>query len=226
MKWLKYSLSALLLVGLTALTLLFPRLYYGRADRKESSVDVRTLRLESTRESFTAAETLRILSQNASNGIYSEQTSSLVTSAVMADCKEIVEMIFGSPLNSLATKYFVQTMQTCENATVQAYQFLTLAEGDVVRFTLISAQFGDLYLCYDRDTKAVIEIDCYVPFDEIAAEEAQKLIAQLESGVDIGAYYSAFGLQSWESGSLLEVQETGFQFSAGIGKIREIDGHF
>ncbi len=224
MKWLKYGLSTLLILGLTALMLVFPRFYYARADRQDAALKTRAIRLESTQDPLTAAETLRIFSENSANGIYTQVPLTGSTNEYAADCKAIVDDIFGASEQSPVANYLWQKLDSYESASIEARQFLTLSEGVIVRLTLISAQFDNLSFYYEQDTKAAIGFSFFIPYDDIEPDQTSKIIFQLEEGIETYVYYSTLGLQAWEFDYQIDaLTESGVLFSASVREANEAD---
>lgn len=71
MKTLKYGLSGLVMAALTLLFLCIPTLYYRLTDRENANVSTREIYLEQTADPLTPSQTIRLLHDNASTGLFS-----------------------------------------------------------------------------------------------------------------------------------------------------------
>lgn len=155
MKTLKYGLSGLVMAALTLLFLCIPTLYYRLTDRENANVSTREIYLEQTADPLTPSQTIRLLHDNASTGLFSRVQNNRSTDEYLAKAPTLIQAVCGPA--SYLTKLLIGRLPGPAAVTVETYRFLTMSGYDVLTRTVVMAYFGDLYICYNHDT-AVMQL--------------------------------------------------------------------
>ena len=199
MKWIKYASSGFAILLLTTLVLLFPTAYQQYSLQKGSEIRFRELSLESTEQKLTQRQVLRLLCDNAANSAWSEVQNNKTTLEYKQDCKNILRAVFGEENSGELTALLLDQLENSKTSMVKTFKFLTLSGDDIIGLNLVLARFGSLYLFYEEETKAALQIAVYG--DMLESSEVYT-VNEYTSGQKDGknpfAYYGSLGIEDWE----------------------------
>lgn len=206
MKWIKYLLSGAAILLLTVLVMLFPNAYQQHADRQETPAAPRDILLEQTVEKPTASEMLRLIIDSLYiDGSYVaiETERDKTAEEYTADCRQILEDVFGNKEESKTTALLLERLEQGKNVQVQTYQVVMLAGNDVLTNDFVSAQYGDMSIWYEEEHRIALHIavdssrDDSVSSPDWNEKEALFDFAS-EQAAAVEAYYRALGLKDGE----------------------------
>lgn len=192
MKTLKYGLSGLVMAALTLLFLCIPTLYYRLTDRENANVSTREIYLEQTADPLTPSQTIRLLHDNASTGLFSRVQNNRSTDEYLAKAPTLIQAVCGPA--SYLTKLLIGRLPGPAAVTVETYRFLTMSGYDVLTRTVVMAYFGDLYICYEEETEVVLAIA--VLGEGGNAYSTNEFSAAVDENDYPDRYYQGLGLES------------------------------
>lgn len=224
---LKYALSGLAVAALTVFFVLFPAAYYRQADARSAAVTVQSITLEHAQQTLTPAQTMRLLYEQGANCIYTASNSQEAGDAVADDCRQIVRELFGSEEESYIATELCGRIDQYTADTVPTIQCMMLYEGEVVVLNLVSVWIdGDLWMCYEQDTLACVELSLYGPVFSDAVGMPNAYTDELEmKGSRIPDYYHDRGLKDGEFNYFAYNSDSGRQLAVGIFGLNTQDAH-
>ena len=158
MKYFKYALSGLLMAALTLLFLGFPAIYSRLTGGGTPAASVRSIHLEQTADPLTPSQAIRLLRDNVGSGLFSQVQNNRSTDEYLAAARTFIQEVCGPGDSSQLTKQLLGYLTGPVDVTVKTFRFLTMSGYDVITATVVSAYFGDLYICYEEETEVVLEI--------------------------------------------------------------------
>ncbi len=203
MKWHKYVFSTGVLLLLTAFCMLLPNVYmlYAQVDRSHATIAPVDLEVPQPAD-LSAAEILRVMCDAGGNVLFIEDGATPPARAEAAGvCRDILNEVFGNPTTGSAPllKRLSGRLDAYSHVWIDTYACVALYNNQPVRFTLVAAQFEDLYMCYEQNSRVLLELSVHnqggVTEDVGQNNEYSALLYQ-STGVQ--AYYAGLGLQASE----------------------------
>lgn len=217
MKWIKYAASGIAIVLLTALVLLFPDVYQRYSMQNGAALHFREINLEQSQQELTQQRVLRILYENAANNVRSEVQNTKSIPEYKNDCKEILRAVFGEENSGELPSLLLNQLENARESTVKTFRFLTLSGEDIISLNLILARFDNLYLLYEEETKAAVQIAVYSnAFDLGEPYGVNEYTTGIESEKNYCSYYHSLGIKDGEFGYYAYNDPSGTRFFVSL----------
>jgi len=184
---------------LTAFFVWFPTLYHRQESQSRRSLTVTDIGLEHYKTVLTPTETMRLLYDQGANSIYTDVDSQLLPEEILSDCRTIIQDLFGSEEESIMTKILYGTLEGYTTDVIQIKQCMTLYNGEIVILTLVSVWFDWLYICYEQNSLACVELSLYeIKDEEMVLGESNAFTDLFAKNDRIFDYYISRGLEARE----------------------------
>jgi len=201
---LKYILSGLMLAMLTVFVMLFPNVYHYYSDKNMNNTSPREVLLEQTIHKPTANEMMRLLTTHIENGSFASievmgDRTVNGENGYTADCRHILEAVLGEKTDNKITQLLLGKIENAKEVYVRVYQCVLFWGSDIITTNIVTAQYDQLYICYEEDFRLALEITLLPKIEiEEDTEDPQLYSSLYQSRDHILNYYTNLGLTDKE----------------------------
>lgn len=170
MRAVKYIISIIGLIGVTAAFLFSLNAYQNQGFRGERESDIRELELVTAKENYSAKEVAEML-LNGNYIDFGEDKTKVSEEAVREACLEHIRTTLHSIEESDIYKEMEAVIMSEDIMTVEAYQNVGYIENDAIVFTLVNVWFENIMVTYEEKTGVLLNLNYFVQVNEEASTE-------------------------------------------------------